>query len=97
MAAYPISTPNTGNAMAVKSTKQYAQVWILVEASKQLLHVVARYSPGWLLPIVKSAGLMLHQNTLLAARNNELEEQLAVMTKRKTHKRKRIQQGGTIE
>jgi len=40
---------------------------------------------------------MLHQNALLAARNLELEEQLAVMTKRKSRKRKRIQQGGTME
>lgn len=40
---------------------------------------------------------MLHQNALQAARITELEEQLAVMTKRKTRKRKRIQQGGTIE
>jgi hypothetical protein len=40
---------------------------------------------------------MLHHNALLAARNHELEEQLAVMTKRKLHKRKRIQQGGTTE
>jgi hypothetical protein len=39
---------------------------------------------------------MLHQNALLAARNSELEEQLAAMTKRKTRKRKRIQQGGTM-
>jgi hypothetical protein len=47
--------------------------------------------------LVKGAELMLHQNALLAARNHELEEQLAVMTKRKSRKRKRIQQGGTIE
>jgi hypothetical protein len=40
---------------------------------------------------------MLHQAVLLAARNTELEEQLAVMTKRKSRKRKRIQQGGTME
>jgi hypothetical protein len=40
---------------------------------------------------------MLHQNALLTARVHELEEQLAVMTKRKTRKRKRIQQGGTME
>jgi hypothetical protein len=40
---------------------------------------------------------MLHQNALQAARIHELEEQLAVMTKRKSRKRKRIQQGGTIE
>jgi hypothetical protein len=46
---------------------------------------------------VKGAELMLHQNALLAARNHELEEQLAVITKRKSRKRKRIQQGGTIE
>jgi hypothetical protein len=46
---------------------------------------------------VKGAELMLHQNVLLAARNKELEEQLAVMTKRKTRKRKQIEQGGTIE
>jgi hypothetical protein len=32
-----------------------------------------------------------------AARISKLKEQLAVMTKRKTRKRKRIQQGGTIE
>jgi hypothetical protein len=46
---------------------------------------------------VKGAELMLHQNALLAARNKELEEQLAVITKRKTRKRKQIQHGGTIE
>ena len=40
---------------------------------------------------------MLHQNALLVARNRELEEQLVVMTKRKSRKRKWIQQGGTIE
>jgi hypothetical protein len=40
---------------------------------------------------------MLHQNALLAARNHELEEQLAVITKQKSRKRKRIQQGSTIE
>ena len=40
---------------------------------------------------------MLHQNTLLIARNYELKEQLAVITKRKSRKRKRIQQGGTME
>jgi hypothetical protein len=40
---------------------------------------------------------MLHQNALLTARVHELEEQLAVVTKRKSRKRKRIQQGGTME
>jgi hypothetical protein len=45
----------------------------------------------------QNAELMLHQNALLAARNYELKEQLAVMTKRKSRKRKRIQQGGTME
>jgi hypothetical protein len=40
---------------------------------------------------------MLHQAVLLGACNTELEEQLAVMTKRKTRKRKRIQKGGTME
>jgi len=34
---------------------------------------------------------------IIIIRNNELEEQLAVMTKRKTRKRKRIQQGSVIE
>lgn len=47
--------------------------------------------------LVKGAELMLHQNTLQAARIAELEEQLAVITKRRERKRKRIQQGGTIE
>jgi hypothetical protein len=40
--------------------------------------------------LVKGAELMLHQNALLAARNTELEEQLAVMTKRKGRRRKQI-------
>jgi hypothetical protein len=40
---------------------------------------------------------MLHQNALQAARIHELEEQLAVITKRKLRKRKHIQYGGTIE
>ena len=47
--------------------------------------------------LIKGGELMLHQNTLQAARIHELEEQLAVITKRKSRKRKRIQQGGTIE
>jgi hypothetical protein len=40
---------------------------------------------------------MLHQNVLLTACVHELKEQLAVVTKRKSRKRKWIQQGGTIE
>jgi hypothetical protein len=47
--------------------------------------------------LIKGGELMLHQNALQAARISELEEQLAVMTKRKTRKRKQIQHGGTIE
>jgi hypothetical protein len=39
---------------------------------------------------MKGAKLMLHQNALLAAQNKELKEQLAVITKRKTRKRKQI-------
>ena len=40
---------------------------------------------------------MLHQNGLQAAQISALEEQLAVMTRRKIRKRKHIQHGGTIE
>jgi hypothetical protein len=40
---------------------------------------------------------MPHQNALQAAQISKLEEQLAVMTKRKTRKRKQIQHSGTIE
>jgi hypothetical protein len=47
--------------------------------------------------LVKGAELMIHQHELIAARNKELEEQLAVITKRKTRKRKRLQHGGTLE
>jgi hypothetical protein len=47
--------------------------------------------------LIKGGELMLHQNALQAARIHELEEQLAEITKRKSRKRKRIQQGGTME
>jgi hypothetical protein len=47
--------------------------------------------------LVKGAELMLHQNVLQSARITELEEQLAVLTKRRSRKRKQIQQGGSIE
>jgi hypothetical protein len=40
---------------------------------------------------------LLHQAVLLAARNTELAEQLAIMSKRKTRKQKRIQQGVTMK
>ena len=40
---------------------------------------------------------MLHQNALQAARITKLKEQLAVMTKRKSRKRKQIQHSGTME
>jgi hypothetical protein len=46
---------------------------------------------------VKGAKLILHQNALLATQNKELEEQLVVITKRKTRKRKQIQHSSTIE
>jgi hypothetical protein len=46
---------------------------------------------------VKGVELMLHQNALLAARDHELEEQLAVITKRKSRKRKRLQHGSTLD
>jgi hypothetical protein len=47
--------------------------------------------------LVKGAEEMLHENVLIKARVRELEEQLAEVTKRKTRKRKQIQQGGTLE
>ena len=47
--------------------------------------------------LVRGGELMLHQNALQAARITELEEQLAVMTKRKAHKRKHLQHSGTLE
>jgi hypothetical protein len=47
--------------------------------------------------LIKGGELMLHQNALQAAWITELEEQLAVITKRKTRKRKRLQYGGTLE
>ena len=40
---------------------------------------------------------MLHQNALLHSRVTKLKEQLQVVTKRKTRKRKQIQKGGTLE
>jgi hypothetical protein len=40
---------------------------------------------------------MLHQNVLLTLRITELEQQMDILIKRKTRKRKRIQYGGTIE
>ena len=46
---------------------------------------------------VKGAELMLHQNALLVARIHKVEEQLAVLTKQKGRKRKRLQTGGTLE
>ena len=47
--------------------------------------------------LIKGGELMLHQNALLTARVHEIEEQLAEVTKRKSRKRKQIQQGGTME
>ena len=47
--------------------------------------------------LIKGGELMLHENALQRARISELGEQLAVMTKRKSRKRKQIQKGGTIE
>jgi hypothetical protein len=47
--------------------------------------------------LIKGGELMLHENALQHARIHELEEQLAEMTKRKSRKRKRIQQGSTME
>jgi hypothetical protein len=73
------------------------------EANRGLTSYINSFT--WL-PVTAQAGfsqligggeLMLHKNALLAARTSELEEQLAVMTKRKMRKRKRIQHGGTME
>lgn len=47
--------------------------------------------------LVKGAELMLHPVALMSSRITELEEQIAVLTKRKSRKRKRIQHGGTME
>jgi hypothetical protein len=49
------------------------------------------------LQLIKGGELMLHENALQRAWIHELEEQLAEITKRKSRKRKRIQQGGTME
>jgi hypothetical protein len=40
---------------------------------------------------------MLHQNVLLTSHITELEQQMDILTKRKTRRRKRIQHGGTME
>jgi hypothetical protein len=40
---------------------------------------------------------MLHGSALIGARITKLKEQLAVITKQKARKRKRIQHRGTIE
>ncbi|KAF1922327.1 uncharacterized protein M421DRAFT_78783 [Didymella exigua CBS 183.55] len=40
---------------------------------------------------------MLHKNVLIKACVRELEEQLVVITKRKSRKRKQIQHSGTLE
>jgi hypothetical protein len=40
---------------------------------------------------------MLYQNVLLTSRITELEQQIDILTKRKTRKRKRIQHSGIME
>jgi hypothetical protein len=40
---------------------------------------------------------MLYQNVLLTSRITELEQQMDILTKRKTRKRRRIQHSRTIE
>lgn len=47
--------------------------------------------------LIKGAEVMLHHNALMSSRITELEEQVEALTKRKSRKRKRIQQGGTLE
>jgi hypothetical protein len=47
--------------------------------------------------LIKGAELMLHPIALMSSRITELEEQVEEVTKRKSRKRKRIQQGGTME
>jgi hypothetical protein len=47
--------------------------------------------------LINDGELMLHQNALQALQITDLEEQLAVMTKTKARKRKRLQHGGTQE
>ena len=40
--------------------------------------------------LIKGAELILHQNALQASRISELKEQLEIITKRKSRKRKRL-------
>ncbi|KAF1922770.1 uncharacterized protein M421DRAFT_77106, partial [Didymella exigua CBS 183.55] len=47
--------------------------------------------------LIKGAKEMLHKNVLIKACVQELKEQLAVITKRKSRKRKQIQHSGTLE
>lgn len=46
---------------------------------------------------MKGAELIMHQNSLLVACIYEVEEQIAVIIKRKSRKRKQIQHDSTIE
>jgi hypothetical protein len=50
-----------------------------------------------LFQLTKGSELVLHQNTLQAARITEIGEQLAAITRRKMRKRKQIQQGDAME
>jgi hypothetical protein len=47
--------------------------------------------------LIKGAEVILHQNVLLTSHITELEQQIEILTKRKTRKRKRIQHSGIID
>ena len=76
------------------NTREFSSQSRLVSESIGRSPVTA--SAGFL-QLVKGAELMLHQNILQSARISELEEQLDIMTKRKSRKRKRLQKGTTLE
>jgi hypothetical protein len=85
---HPARTPHSRDAMAVSDSKQYSQFWISVKACMRVLYPLACHCADRLLSARKEGELMLHQNALLAARNHKLEEQLAVMIKQISCKRR---------
>jgi hypothetical protein len=90
----PPLTEDTWESKTPSNTHEFSQQSKLVSDSILQSPTAARNGFSQL---IKGAEVMLHQNVLLTSRITELEQQIDILTKRKTRKRRRIQHGGIME
>ena len=93
--AYLIGT-TTADALGIKTPSTTLELMSQSRLVRDSFGISPTRAQAGFAQLVKEVDLMLHLIALMSSRITKLEEQIEMLIKRKSSKRKRIQQGGTI-